>query len=1135
MSQRDFVHLHLCSQYSLRKGLTKLDTLIERCKHLGYNAVALTDYMNLFGMIQFHKAATRAGLKPIIGAELNVARQHQSGQVVALVQNQQGLLNLNHLLTGAYDGSFAYGQIDEEAFQSHGDGLILLAGPQSLFGQALLMGNRTQAERHLSELVKVWGNRLYLEVLNRRSEADEYYSNAALGLGQQFDIPVVASNAVCFLAQDDYHTHDARVCIAEGYKLDDANRPVVALPDQYLKSAEEMQELFADVEGVLENSVEIARRCTLVLPDDTVKFPDFPVEGSADEHLGKQSEQGLGVHLQSLDASEHAAYYQRLEYELGVIAKMGFASYFLIVAEFVGWAKQERIPVGPGRGSGVGSVAAWALGITSIDPLKHDLLFERFLNPERVSLPDFDIDFCMWNRDRVIDHVTNRYGADKVTQIVTFSTMQARGAIHDAARVQNKPRGMSEILADYIPNELNMTLESAYKDSSELQQAITSDPERREVWDLALKLEGVVRGTSKHAGGVVIAPQPMQIYAPLYKLDTDDSLVVQFDKDDAESIGLIKFDFLGLRNLTIIQLALDSINARLEQANKQPITLDDISEHDPDVYELLCRGQTLGIFQLESSGVTQLLQDMRPSVFEDLVAALALFRPGALGMNMHTRYVARKLEQEQVDYPHPLLEPVLRNTYGIIVYQEQVMQCAQVLSGFTLAQADELRRAMGKKDRKLMQTMGKVFLEGAVERGISRDQAERIYALLEQFSEYGFNKSHAVAYALISYQTAWLKSRYPADFFAAIMSCHTADSEQLQKLAQESARFSIRIHPPCVNNSQVLFSVQSDNEVAYGLQALKGVGKGVASCLVQEREQNGPFKSLYDLCSRIGMQSVSLNALTILIAAGAMDCFAGWSRRAMSESLLTIAQAIQQGDSANSDMFGGVDESNINLDAYVNMQEWSSTERLQEQWQALGFFLGEHPLNAYQHYLNRHEFASFSSNFVDLAGGRIRLAGVLVNIKRRRFRRDDGKMHTVQIISLDDGQRLVQVQADDPEVQAITAQLPKGSLVGMNVTVQVRRKSENYSLRVENIRSLDEYLASLVGQVQLFVPEQASEALLKQLDHGADGNIATIPVVLVYSSEESPNAYLAAPNLRLSLPELQALEQNIDGVRVVYD
>ncbi|MBT5720435.1 MAG: DNA polymerase III subunit alpha, partial [Gammaproteobacteria bacterium] len=777
-----FAHLRLHTEFSINDGIVTIKPLIAKLRELSMPAVAITDLANMFSLIKFYKAALGAGIKPVCGCDVLVESDDRSKQtrLVLLVKNKAGYLSLTKLISELYTENPNQSEpvVRKSQLQGRVDGLIALSGAQnSDIGMALLAEEADLAFELLSEWKQLFPNSFYLELQRVGKAEEEDYIEAAIALALKSDCPVVATNDVRFIDQEDFDAHEVRVCINERRTLDDSRRPHNYTEQQYLKTAAEMNELFSDIPEALENAWEIVKRCNLSLVLDQPSLPNYPVPAgmTMDQFFSDLSSQGLRERLRSLYGEDYESkdvekpYWERLQFELNVINQMGFAGYFLIVMEFIQWSKDNGIPVGPGRGSGAGSIVAYALRITDIDPLKYDLLFERFLNPERVSMPDFDVDFCMEGRDRVIAHVAELYGKDAVSQIITFGTMAAKAVVRDVARVQSKPYALADKLSKLIPFEPGMTLKKAFEVEPLLGAFVDSDEDAQEIMEMAYKLEGITRNVGKHAGGVVIAPTKLTDFTPLYCDESGQGLVTQFDKNDVETAGLVKFDFLGLRTLTIIDWAVKMINERAGEG-VEPVDITNLPLTDERVYRLLQKAETTAVFQLESRGMKDLIKRQVPNCFEDIIALVALFRPGPLQSGMVDDFIDRKHGRTQVVYPHPELEPVLSNTYGVILYQEQVMQIAQVLASYSLAGADILRKAMGKKKPEEMAKQRILFMEGAGKRGIDADQSTSIFDLMEKFAGYGFNKSHSAAYALVSYQTAWLKTHYPACFMAAVLS-----------------------------------------------------------------------------------------------------------------------------------------------------------------------------------------------------------------------------------------------------------------------------------------------------------------------------------------------------------------------------
>ena len=970
-----FVHLHLHTEYSIADGTVRIPALMDQCVHDGVPAVALTDQGNLFGLVKFYRKAFASGIKPIIGVDLKLQDPDEADRpfgLVLLCQNLAGYRNLTRLITRTYlEGQHRGVPLAEHAWISRDttEGLIALSGGiHGDIGRALVAGHAEQAAERLQQWQDIFGDRFYIELVRTGRSAEEDYVQQAVSLAAASGTPVVASNDVRFLHAEDFNAHEARVCIQEGRSLGDNDRPGRYSEHQYFKSGSDMSSLFEDIPEALSNSLEIAKRCSLDLKFGETFLPAFPVpQGQTTEaYLESESKSGLQQFLDKKFAKDSVPstkrdvvatpYRSRLSDEITVICDMGFAGYFLIVADFIRWAKQQRIPVGPGRGSGAGSLVAYVLGITDVDPLEHDLLFERFLNPERVSMPDFDIDFCMEGRDRVIDYVADMYGRDRVSQIITYGTMAAKAVIRDAGRVLGQPYGFVDRIAKQVPFEIGITLDKALDQEDELAKMYQDDEEVRSIIDLAKSLEGLVRNAGKHAGGVVIAPHKLTDFTPLYCEEGGANAVTQFDKDDVEAAGLVKFDFLGLKTLTIIDWAVQIANARDPDTN---IDITEIPMQDAKTFELLRACKTRAVFQLESRGMSDLVKRMQPDHFDDLVALVALFRPGPLQSGMVDDFITRKhdLSKREIDYLHPDLKSVLEPTYGVILYQEQVMQIAQVLAGYTLGGADLLRRAMGKKKPEEMAKQREVFVNGATERGVAEFTATRIFDLMEKFAGYGFNKSHSVAYALLAYQTAYLKAHYPAAFMAAVMSADLDHTDRLVMIKDDCRKSGLDLLPPNVNRSAYQFSVADDESILYGLGAIKGVGRNAVDAVIAERKQNGAFENIAEFCRRVDLEKVNRRALEAMIKSGAMDDF-GTTRRSLMhelpEALKSADQEARAKAAGQNDMFGIVVEPptgklEIKSDApvtEVQLVEWTDREFLAFEKEALGLYLTGHPFDA---------------------------------------------------------------------------------------------------------------------------------------------------------------------------------------------
>ncbi|MBF2759828.1 MAG: DNA polymerase III subunit alpha [Ectothiorhodospiraceae bacterium AqS1] len=970
-----FVHLHLHSEYSLVDGVTRIRPLIERAKELRFPAVAITDHANLFCMVRFYSRAIAAGLKPIIGVDLPIAptaATDPAGTMVLLAMGDRGYRQLTRLLTRFYAGDRpTAGSAAERAWLDHSltDLIAISPGPNGDVGQALQNGRIDEAKRRVGQWADIFEDRFYLGVQRTEREEDEPCLEASLDLASEFSLPIVATNDVRFLSREDFEAHETRVCIRESRILADPRRPKRYSPEQYLKSEDEMAALFADLPEALENSVEIARRCTLRVSLGGAYLPEFPIpEGYAlDDWFAERVADGLNERLSlpcngapPVPVSDREPYRRRVEVELDVIRRMGYAGYFLIVADFIRWAKEHGIPVGPGRGSGVGSLVAYALGIVDLDPLYYDLLFERFLNTERISLPDFDVDFCMQGRDRVIDYVSERYTPDHVSQIITFGTMAAKAVVRDVGRALGQPYGFVDQIAKLIPADLGITLERAITEEP-LKQRYAEDEEVRMIIDLARKLEGVARNAGRHAGGVVIAPKPLSEFTALYREPGSESAVTQFDKDDIESIGLVKFDFLGLRTLTIIDWTVEAVNRRRQAAGEPALDIGSLPMDDAGVYRLVQKGRTTAVFQLESRGMKELVRRLRPDCFDDLVALVALFRPGPLQSGMVEDFIKRKHGLTDVEYPHPKVEPILKPTYGVILYQEQVMQIAQVLAGYSPGGADILRSAMGKKKPEEMKKQRDIFMQGSKERKIEAKTARKIFDLMEKFAGYGFNKSHSVAYALLSFRTAWLKAHHPAAFMAAVLSADMDNSDKVVDLIRECEALRLDILPPSINECVCRFSAADDRTIRYGLGAIKGVGEWAIEGVIAEREENGPFVDLFDLVRRTDQKRVNRRVLESLIRSGALDDLGpegpgaknpGVVRATLSQSLTDAMQAAEQisrnRSNGQDDFFGGDLAGEEIRSRFVTGHEWSNEDLLDGEKESLGHYFSGHPIDRYK-------------------------------------------------------------------------------------------------------------------------------------------------------------------------------------------
>jgi DNA polymerase-3 subunit alpha len=1013
MHEPSFIHLRCHSEYSIVDGIMRIDDYVKLAAKDVMPALALTDLSNLFGAIKFYKAARDTGIKPLIGADVwleNDSNRDQPYRLLLLCQSHTGYLRLCELLTRAYLHNQYRGRAEfkRQWFREGSEGLIALSGAMAGdIGQALLQDNISLAQQLAQEWNGLFPGRFYIELQRAGHAQQQAYISRAVALAAENSLPVVATHPIQFPEQEDFKAHEARVCIAEGYMLADNRRPKNFTPDQYFKTQAEMASLFEDIPEALANSVEIAKRCSLNLTLGKNYLPKFPTPNneSLEEYLVTQAREGLEKRLQLLYPDEavregkRPEYSARLDFETNVIAQMGYAGYFLIVADFINWAKHNGVPVGPGRGSGAGSVVAYSLGITDLDPLQYALLFERFLNPDRVSMPDFDIDFCQEGRDRVIDYVKHKYGLDAVSQIATFGTMAAKAVIRDVGRVLDLPFNFVDGIAKLIPNELGITLAEALEKEPQLKERQQQEEEVKELLELALRLEGLTRNVGMHAGGVLISPGKISDFTPVYCQPGGESIVSQYDKDDVEAVGLVKFDFLGLRTLTILDMAMENTNAQRAAQDQAALSLETLPLDDADTYKLLKAANTTAVFQLESRGMKDMLKQARPDRFEDIIALVALYRPGP--MDLIPDYCRRKDGKQRVEYPHPATEPILKETYGIMVYQEQVMQIAQVVAGYSLGGADLLRRAMGKKKKEEMDAQRAVFVEGAVKNGITERHAGEIFDLMEKFASYGFNKSHAAAYALVAYQTAYLKAHYPAAFLAATMSADMNNTDNIHVFHDDCVFNGLEVLPPDINQSGFRFQPVNDKQILYGLGAIKGTGGAAIEVILAAREQDGPFKDLFDFCHRLDLRKVNRRVIESLIRAGAFDKLEP-NRAALLASVgLAISAAEQSGAATGQNsLFGEVmDDAAFTLPA---VPAWSEQEHLQQEKAALGFYFSGHPYLGY-----RKELSGFVRT--DLASIKPQeqpqlLAGVITGIRMRMTSR--GKM---AIVTLDDASSRIEL------------------------------------------------------------------------------------------------------------------------------
>ena len=1171
-----FVHLHLHTEYSLLDSVIRIQSerdekgeltvlgLMEATANAGMPAVALTDQSNLFAMVKFYKAARSAGVKPIVGVDLlihELGDKVEPSRLVLLCQNEIGYKNLTRLVTRSYiDGqksgnpTVSRDWLNRDALT----GLIALAGPHSDLGRLLSTGRMTDGALVLDQWQQLFGDRFYLEILRTGRAVEASHLSAAVELAQKQGVPLVASNDVRFITPDEYDAHEARVCIHDGTLLGDSTRVRRYSEQQYLKSPEQMAELFADLPEALQNSVEIARRCNLEVKLGKSVLPAYPVpEGLSTEEFLRQ-EARLGLEKRLLQLVSHAVpgtrqiahdeYHSRLQLELDVICSMGFAGYFLIVADFIQWSKDNDIPVGPGRGSGAGSLVAYAIKITDIDPLQYDLLFERFLNPERVSMPDFDIDFCMEGRDRVIEYVTQKYGRDRVSQIITYGSMAAKAVVRDVARVMGHGYGFADSIAKLIPFELGITLSAAISKEEELRRRYENEEETKSLLDLAMSLEGLVRNAGMHAGGVVIAPTMLTDFAPLYCAEDGSGMVTQFDKDDVEAAGLVKFDFLGLRTLTIIDWAVKTINAQRNKAGELPLDMAALPLNDQATYQLMQRGDTVAVFQLESRGMKDLNRRLKPDCFEDIVALVALFRPGPLEAGMVDDFIARKKADAgaPIDYLHPDLKPVLAPTYGVIVYQEQVMQIAQVLAGYTLGGADMLRRAMGKKKPEEMAKQRAIFVEGATARGVIAEQAGFIFDLMEKFAGYGFNKSHSAAYAMLSYQTAWLKVHHTEAFMAAVLSSDMDKTDKVVALIEESRRIGLKVESPDVNFSSYMFTVSGKRTIRYGLGAIKGVGQGVVDALVADREAHGTFNSLADLCQRSDANRLSKRVLEALIRSGALDSL-GSSRATLMHNLSDAMQMADQAMKARvvgqNDMFGlsAVATAEVSHVPMQEVPEWAERVRLDGERETLGLYLSGHPFDEYRDELR----GLVSGSIADLSGDKpvvtqgegfrfqgrpVTVAGMVDEISKRGNR---------IILKIDDRSARLEATLFEEAFLQYKNILNKGEIVLLDGKIRYDDFIDGWRLTVNKVQAVEQVRIQHAHRLLIRWPERGSREVVRQLEGILKPNRNGTCAVAVHYRNGEARAVLAFSDEWKIVPDNQLLERlrklcGTDGVHFSY-
>jgi DNA polymerase-3 subunit alpha len=1150
-----FVHLRVHTEYSLSDSVVRIPELIAAVAAAGMPAVAVCDQNNLFAMVKFYSEALKAGVKPLVGVDLLVREEGERAtpsRLTLLCQSQSGYRNLSRLVSRAYLEGQERGVPRIERRWLTGEnlaGLIALSGAaEGDVGRALVNGKAAEAERALDAWRELFPSRFYLELQRLGRPFEETYIAAAVALAARRGVPVVATNDVRFLRQDEFESHEARVCIHDGTLLADPGRVRRYTRQQYLRTPQEMAALFADVPEALANSVEIARRCSLTLKLGEARLPQYPVpEGmSTEQFLREEARAGLSERFAGAAVAE--AYGARLASELNVICQMGFAGYFLIVADFIRWARENGVPVGPGRGSGAGSLVAYSLRITDLDPIRYDLLFERFLNPERVSMPDFDVDFCMDGRDRVIDYVAHKYGRERVSQIITYGTMAAKAVVRDVGRVLGMSYGYVDRIAKLIPFELGITLEDALEKEPELKRLYQGEDEVKNLIDLARSLEGLTRNAGMHAGGVVIAPSVLTDFTPLFSDPSGGNVVTQFDKDDVEAAGLVKFDFLGLRTLTIIDRAVELIN-RARAADAAALSISALRMDDAPTYALLKSCRTTAVFQLESRGMKDLIRRLQPDCFEDIVALVALFRPGPLQSGMVDDFINRKHGKSDgpIDYLHPSLEAILKPTYGVILYQEQVMQIAQVLAGYTLGGADLLRRAMGKKKPEEMAQQRSVFVSGAVARGVREYVAAHIFDLMEKFAGYGFNKSHSAAYALLSYQTAYLKAHHPAEFMAAVLSADMEHTDKVVTLIKECSDMGLAVLPPDVNASRYEFAACGEHSIRYGLGAVRGVGAGAVEALIVEREARGEFRALEDLCRRLDLQKVNRRVLEALLRSGSLDGL-GANRATLMQRLGAAMQLGDQNTRASAagqnDLFGLAGEERARQPPTVRdapLPEWSEAVRLTGERETLGLYLTGHPLTRFEAGLARFVTHRIGDLLSDrpvagfepgrFGGGRpVTIAGLIDEVKKRGPR---------VILTLDDRTGRIEAMLFEETYQRHRDLISKDALVLVEGLLRFDEFSDAWRLAARRVTELDKVREQEARRLVIRCSASELPAVSARLaDILTPWRGGPCPVTIEYATAEASGALTLGADwsVRASRELLEHLEGLVGagGVQVMY-
>ena len=1138
---KSFSHLRVASEYSISHGLITIDQIVDQAVKNNMPSVALTDNLNMFGLVKFFIKAEKKGIKPISGSSIKVIFEGDdfAHELLCLAKNNNGHKNLMKILSQSHNNIHFPSPIItfEELCLLKNDIKVISGGKSSHIFDLLKRGKVEDTKTKLETFQSAFGEDFVIEVqkTNRADELD--YISHVLPLASEKGIPVIATNDVIFSNKEDYDIHETKVCINTGKTLNDPNREKKFSNEQFFKSQEQMSELFNNCDEFLSNTAEIAKQCNVSFDSKGYFLPEYPVPKNHDfnSFLSDLSFKNLNNLIKDFDADKKAVYQDRLNYELTQISTMGFSSYFLIVYDFIEWSKNNDVPVGPGRGSGAGSLVAYSLGITALDPIEHGLLFERFLNPERISMPDFDIDFCTEKRDLVIDYVSTKYGSNAVSQIVTFGTMAARAVVKDVTRALGKPYGLGERISKMIPFVPGMTLDRAIKEQPIFKQTIKDDPEVSEVLELAFKLEGIARNVGKHAGGIVIAPGALSDFCPTYLDRQSSALMTQYDKDDVEKIGLVKFDFLGLRTLTVIDWATKSINKYLKDQSKTPLDIHSLKLDDPKVFELLSSGKTMAVFQLESSGMRDLIKRLKPTKFEDITALLALYRPGPLDSKMDDQFVDRKHGKIPVTYPHELLEPVLSETYGVILYQEQVMQAAQVLAGFSLGQADILRRAMGKKDVVEMETQREIFVEGCDKKDIKKSTAEKIFDLIEKFAGYGFNKSHSAAYALLSYQTAYLKTYYPEHFMAAVLSTELGNTDKIYALTEECKKLDITVLKPNILLGEKKFIVNKNKEIEYGLGGIKGVADSFITHVSKIRETH-EFKDLWDFTRNVDIKLGGKKSLEALSFCGAFDSIAP----SRSTAIACITDMLQDGGKAASsasssgDLFASIELDFDPYQKYTNIKELPLVEKLNLEKKSLGYYLSGHPVKAIKENIRPLRSHEISNLKIDTK--KARLVCLINSVRQIK----DNRNKPLTFINFDDGTGAMDGIITSEILENCYSILKESSMLVLKGAIEMddyRSKEFGetmFRMRIKEVSLIEDELVSKVKKITIRADNNSDESISKltnnlmKVPHEVWGNGNCSIQLKVFNNESEAIIELGDEYL------LRPTQENLDLLRDLF-